>query len=45
MPTILIVEDDKNTASLVALYVEREGFQTVVAHDGQQDARNGKTAA
>ncbi len=35
MPPILIVEDDKKTASLVALYLEREGYQTVVAHDGQ----------
>jgi DNA-binding response OmpR family regulator len=33
---ILIVEDDKKTASLVALYLEREGFQTVIADDGQQ---------
>jgi len=34
--SILIVEDDKKTASLVALYLEREGFQTVVASDGLQ---------
>jgi DNA-binding response OmpR family regulator len=33
---ILIVEDDKKTASLIALYLEREGFQTVTAYDGQQ---------
>jgi DNA-binding response OmpR family regulator len=33
---ILIVEDDKKTASLVALYLEREGFQTVTAYDGRQ---------
>jgi DNA-binding response OmpR family regulator len=33
---ILIVEDDKKTASLVALYLEREGFQAIVAYDGQQ---------
>jgi DNA-binding response OmpR family regulator len=33
---ILIVEDDKKTASLIALYLEREGFQTVVAYDGAQ---------
>lgn len=32
---ILIVEDDKKTASLVALYLEREGFQTITAYDGQ----------
>jgi DNA-binding response OmpR family regulator len=33
---ILIVEDDRKTASLVALYLEREGFKTVVACDGHQ---------
>ncbi len=32
----MIVEDDKKTASLVALYLEREGFETVIAHDGRQ---------
>jgi DNA-binding response OmpR family regulator len=31
---ILIVEDDKKTASLVQLYLEREGFETVLAYDG-----------
>ncbi len=34
--TILIVEDDPKTASLVALYLEREGFKTCHAPDGQQ---------
>ena len=33
---ILIVEDNKKTASLVALYLEREGFQTVIANDGKE---------
>lgn len=33
---ILIVEDDKKTASLVELYLQREGFQTVLAHDGEE---------
>ena len=32
---ILIIEDDKKTASLIALYLEREGFRTLVAHDGE----------
>lgn len=32
--TVLIVEDDHNTAALVAAYLEREGFSTVVVHDG-----------
>jgi DNA-binding response OmpR family regulator len=36
MPPILIVEDDKKTASLVSIYLEKEGFQTLVAHDGHQ---------
>ncbi|HSB04908.1 MAG TPA: response regulator transcription factor [Thermodesulfobacteriota bacterium] len=33
---ILIVEDDKKTASLMTLYLEREGFQVVTAYDGLQ---------
>ena len=33
--TILIVEDDKKTATLVALYLEREGFKTLTAYNGQ----------
>ena len=33
---ILIVEDDRNIASLVATYLEREGFRTLVANDGEQ---------
>ena len=34
--TVLIVEDDRNTAALVATYLEREGFVAVVVHDGGQ---------
>jgi DNA-binding response OmpR family regulator len=33
---ILVAEDDHTTASLVAAYLEREGFSTVLAHDGRQ---------
>lgn len=32
--TILIVEDDRNTAALVATYLEREGFTTCIVNDG-----------
>ena len=32
--TILVVEDDENTRSLIALYLEREGFLAVIAEDG-----------
>ena len=33
---VLIVEDDRNTAALVATYLEREGFSTLIAYDGEQ---------
>ena len=33
--TILIVEDDINTARLISVYLDREGFQTVTAADGK----------
>lgn len=33
---VLIVEDDRNTAALVATYLKREGFSTLAVHDGQQ---------
>ncbi len=31
---VLIVEDDTNIAELLHLYLEKEGFETSVAHDG-----------
>lgn len=31
---ILICEDDRNIAALVETYLEREGFDTIIAHDG-----------
>jgi len=34
--SILIVEDDRNTAELIATYLEREGFVSHLAHDGEQ---------
>ena len=33
--TVLVVEDDGNTASLIALYLEREGFIPITAGDGE----------
>jgi DNA-binding response OmpR family regulator len=33
---VLIVEDDRKTVALIALYLQREGFKTIVARDGQQ---------
>lgn len=34
--TILIVEDDKNIADLLRLYLEKEGYQTAIGSDGNQ---------
>ncbi|MGD9334506.1 MAG: response regulator, partial [Desulfobacterales bacterium] len=33
---VLIIEDDPNTSSLIALYLEREGFRVITANDGEQ---------
>jgi two-component system, OmpR family, alkaline phosphatase synthesis response regulator PhoP len=33
---ILIVDDDRKTAELIRIYLERDGYQPLVAHDGRQ---------
>ncbi|BBO75233.1 DNA-binding response regulator [Desulfosarcina widdelii] len=38
-PTILVIEDDENTRSLVALYLEREDFLAITAGDGEAGLR------
>ena len=37
--TVLVVEDDANTASLIALYLERDGFSPLTASDGKTGLR------
>lgn len=32
---VLVIEDDPNTANLVALYLEKDGFDPIQAHDGE----------
>jgi DNA-binding response OmpR family regulator len=32
---ILIVDDDRKTAELLRLYLEREGYAVLLAHDGR----------
>jgi DNA-binding response OmpR family regulator len=32
---ILIVDDDRKTADLIRIYLERDGFQALIAHDGR----------
>lgn len=33
---IMIVDDDKNICELLRLYIEKEGFETAIAYDGEQ---------
>ena len=33
---ILIVDDDRNICELLRLYLEKEGYETTLAYDGQQ---------
>ena len=33
---ILIVDDEENICELVRLYIEKEGFEAVIANDGQE---------
>lgn len=35
MSKILIVDDDVNICELLRLYIEKEGFQTIIAYDGK----------
>lgn len=35
MPKILIVDDDVNICELLRLYIEKEGFETIIANDGK----------
>jgi DNA-binding response OmpR family regulator len=41
--TILIVEDNKETSSLLSAYLEKEGFKTVSAYDGRQALQLART--
>ena len=36
MSKILIVDDDTNISELLRLYLEKDGFDTVVANDGEK---------
>lgn len=36
MVRILLVEDDTTISQMLSAYIEREGFEIVVAHDGNQ---------
>ena len=36
MPTVLVVDDERNIVELARLYLTRDGFRVLTAHDGQQ---------
>ena len=36
MEKILIVDDDRNISELLRLYLDKEGYRTVIANDGQE---------
>lgn len=33
--TVMIIEDDRNTANLIAVYLKRDGFRTLTSADGE----------
>ncbi len=33
---ILVVDDDRNICEIIRLYLEKEGFQVILAHDGKE---------
>ena len=41
--TVLIVEDDRNIADLLRLYLEKEGYTVVIAPDGMRDVEQFRT--
>lgn len=41
--TVLIVEDDRNTADLLRLYLEKEGYTVVIAPDGMRGVEQFRT--
>ena len=42
-PRILIVEDERGLVQSLSWYFSREGYETVVAHDGQEGLRKAQT--
>jgi two-component system phosphate regulon response regulator PhoB len=42
-PRILIIEDEKALTDVLTYNLQREGFETIVAHDGQEGLRKAQT--
>ena len=44
MQTVLIIEDEKDLAELIAFHLEKEGFRSVLAGDGMSGLREARSA-
>src|SRR5713101_7718521 len=42
-PRILIIEDERSLTEVLAYNLEREGYEGIVAHDGQEGLRKAQT--
>ena len=42
-PRILIIEDERALTKVLTYNLEREGYETIVAHDGQEGLRKAQT--
>src|SRR5438067_7601382 len=42
-PRILIIEDERALTDVLAYNLQREGYETIVAHDGQEGLRKAQT--
>ena len=42
-PRILLVEDERGLTQSIAWYFNREGYETIIAHDGQEGLRKAQT--
>lgn len=42
--TVFIIDDEKNICELIRLYVEKEGYKTIVAYDGEEAINKFKAA-
>src|SRR5438309_650524 len=42
-PRILIIEDERGLTEVLSYNLQREGYETIVAHDGQEGLRKAQT--
>lgn len=43
-PRVLVIEDERALTKVLSYNLEREGYETIVAHDGQEGLRRAQTA-